>query len=192
MPRNKEFDYQDKLRVARNLFWKKGYQATTMNDLVDALAINRSSIYDSFGNKHDLFLKCLDDYIQETESKYRDSVNRGASALESAINIIKDLVKTILIDTKTCLAINSTFELSRIDEDVNRMLKQQANNSIKLFEDLFVKAQQEGELSADKDPSLLAYFVVTNFASLWNADLLFSDKKRLYQLTDFLIGIIKT
>ncbi|MCQ6961143.1 TetR/AcrR family transcriptional regulator [Mucilaginibacter aquariorum] len=191
MPRNKEFDYQDKLKVARDLFWKKGYQATTMNDLVDALAINRSSIYDSFGNKHDLFLKCLHDYIQEIELNYQDSANKGGSALESAIIIIKDVVKTILIDTKTCLAINSTFELSRIDEDVNRMLKQQANNSIKLFEDLFLKAQQEGDLSAGKDPNLLAYFVVTSFASLWNADLLFNDKKRLYQLTDFLISVIK-
>jgi TetR/AcrR family transcriptional repressor of nem operon len=191
VPRNKEFDYQDKLKVARDLFWKKGYQATTMNDLVDALAINRSSIYDSFGNKHDLFLKCLHDYIQETELSYRASANKGASALESAIIVIRDIVKTILVDTKTCLAINSTFELSRIDEDVNRLLKQQANNSVKLFEDLFIKAQQEGDLSAGKDPSLLAYFVVASFASLWNADLLFNDKKRLYQLTDHLIGVIR-
>ncbi|SDI81216.1 TetR/AcrR family transcriptional regulator [Mucilaginibacter gossypii] len=192
MPRNKAFDYQDKLKVARDLFWKKGYQATTMNDLVDALAINRSSIYDSFGNKHDLFLKCLHDYIQEIETNYRASANKGASALDSAIIIIKDIVKNILVDTKTCLAINSTFELSRIDEDVNQMLKQQANNSIKLFEGLFLKAQQEGDLSAEKDPGLLAYFVVTSFASLWNADLLFNDKKRLYQLTDFLISVIKS
>ena len=192
MPRNKEYDYQDKLRVARNLFWEKGYQATTMNDLVDKLGINRSSIYDSFGNKRNLFLTCLHDYIQEKESSYRASASKGASALESAIIIIKDIVKTILIDTKTCLAVNSTFELSRVDEDVNQMLKQQANNSIKLFEGLFIKAQQEGELSAAKDPNLLAYFVVTNFASLWNADLLFNDKKRLYQLTDFLIDVIRT
>lgn len=191
MPRNKEFDYQVKLRVARGLFWEKGYQATTMNDLVGALAINRSSIYDTFGNKHDLFLKCLHDYIQETELRYQESANKGASALESAINIIKDIVKTILIDTKTCLAINSTFELSRIDEQVNQMLKQQAHNSIKLFEGLFIKAQQEGDLSAEKDPTSLAYFVVTNFASLWNAELLFNDKKRLYQLTDFLINVIR-
>ncbi|WP_161964540.1 TetR/AcrR family transcriptional regulator [Mucilaginibacter endophyticus] len=191
MPRNKEFDYQDKLRLARDLFWEKGYQATTMNDLVDALAINRSSIYDSFGNKHDLFLKCLNDYIQEKELSYQNSAGKGVSAIESAIAIIKDVVKTILIDTKTCLSINSTFELSRIDEDVNRLLKQQANNSLKLFESLFIKAQQEGDLSAEKDPTLLAYFIVSNFASLWNADLLFNDKKRLYQLTDFIINVIR-
>ncbi|PWG81179.1 TetR/AcrR family transcriptional regulator [Pararcticibacter amylolyticus] len=191
VPRNKEFDYQEKLKVARDLFWKKGYQATTMNDLVDTLGINRSSIYDSFGNKHALFLKCLHDYIQEKELSYQASANKGVSALDSAIMIIKDLVRTILIDTKTCLSINSTFELSRIDQDVNQLLKQQANNSIKLFEGLFRKAQQEGELSAEKDPTLLAYFVVSNFASLWNADLLFNDKKRLYQLTDFLISIIR-
>ncbi|MGN8057658.1 TetR/AcrR family transcriptional regulator [Pedobacter sp. 22163] len=191
MPRNKEFVYEEKLKAARDLFWKKGYQATTMNDLVDTLGINRSSIYDSFGNKHSLFLKCLHDYIEEKEKSYHASASRGKSPLDSAITIIKDVVKTILIDTKTCLAINSTFELSRIDDEVNQMLRQQANNSLKLFEDLFIAAQQKGELNAEKDPKMLAYFVVVNFASLWNNDLLFNDKKRLYQLTDFLIDVIK-
>ena len=192
MPRNKEFDYHEKLKAARNLFWEKGYQATSMNDLVDRLGINRSSIYDSYGNKHNLFLTCLQDYIQDKEDSYRASAQNGTSALEGAVMIIKNVVRDILIDTKTCLAINSTFEMARIDEDVRKLLKQQALVSIKLFEDLFSKAQQQGELAEDKSPSLLAFFVVTSFASLWNADLLFNDKKQLYLLLDLIIKFIRT
>ncbi len=71
MPRNKEFDYDEKLIVARDLFWKKGYNATSMNDLVDAMEINRSSIYLTYGNKHDLFLKSLTNYIQKKDKQYR-------------------------------------------------------------------------------------------------------------------------
>jgi TetR/AcrR family transcriptional regulator, transcriptional repressor for nem operon len=192
MPRTKEFDYQEKLKVARNLFWEKGYQATTMNDLVDSLNINRSSLYESFGNKHTLFLDCLADYIQEKKIVYLQSAAKGKSPLDAAIMIIKDIVKTILIDTKTCLAINSTFELARTDAEVAKMLKDQAIQSVYLFEKLFTEAKNKAEIPQDKNPKLLAYFVVTNFASLWNADLLFSDKKMLYKLTDFLIQTIRT
>ncbi|QES87190.1 TetR/AcrR family transcriptional regulator [Rhizosphaericola mali] len=192
MPRTKEFDYQEKLKVARNLFWQKGYQATTMNDLVDTLNINRSSLYESFGNKHALFIDCLTNYIQEKKITYQQSAAKGKSPLDAAIRIIKDIVKTILIDTKTCLAINSTFELARIDAEVAKMLKDQALQSVDLFEKLFTEAKNKGEIPQDKDPKLLAFFVVSNFASLWNADLLFSDKKILYQLTDFLIQTIRS
>ncbi|HAD78449.1 MAG TPA: TetR/AcrR family transcriptional regulator, partial [Flavobacteriaceae bacterium] len=45
MPRHKEFDYDDKLMIARNLFWEKGYNATSLNDLIDAMKINRSNLY---------------------------------------------------------------------------------------------------------------------------------------------------
>ncbi|QES88496.1 TetR/AcrR family transcriptional regulator [Rhizosphaericola mali] len=191
MPRNKEFKYEDKLEAARNLFWEKGYQATTMNDLVNTLELNRSSIYDSFGNKHELFIKCLHNYIAEKKKSYKISASKAKSPLLAAIQIIKDIVKTIFSDSKTCLAINSTFELSRIDKEAGKLLKDQALKSIQLFEQLFKEAQEKGELASDKDPNLIAYYVVTSFASLWNADLLFNDKKRLNQLTNFLIDTIK-
>ena len=76
MPRIKEFDYDQKLEIARNLFWEKGYHATSMNDLVDTLKLNRSSIYDTYGNKHSLFIKCLNNYILKKEEEYKAAVKR--------------------------------------------------------------------------------------------------------------------
>lgn len=82
MPRNKEFNYDEKLTVARNLFWKNGYHATSMNDLVDAMKINRSSLYLTYGGKHDLFLKSLNHYIQTKDKQYSGAAGKSKDPLE--------------------------------------------------------------------------------------------------------------
>ncbi len=62
MARTKEFDPDAALQSALELFWRRGYEATSMADLVEALGIGRASIYATFGNKHDLYLKALERY----------------------------------------------------------------------------------------------------------------------------------
>lgn len=189
MPRNKEFDKEEKLEIARNLFWEKGYQATSLNDLEKALKINRSSLYLTFGNKHDLFIKCLINYISLKKQEYTAATS-GEDPISAVKNLIYDIMNKVLKDTKTCLVVNSTFELARIDREIGSLLKQQAADTVLLIKNLFIKAQTMGQLSAGKDPELLAYFVVTNFTAMWNTHLLFKNKKRLEELTDFLIKSI--
>ena len=60
MPRTKNFDPAEVLEKAKNLFWEKGYYATSMQDLVDTLGINRASMYDTYGGKDQLFAKALE------------------------------------------------------------------------------------------------------------------------------------
>ena len=62
MARPKEFDQDKALDKAMTLFWQKGYEATSIQDLVDHLGIGRRSLYDTFKSKHDLFIAALDRY----------------------------------------------------------------------------------------------------------------------------------
>ena len=62
MARTKDFDEDEVLTKAMNLFWLNGYNGTSMQDLVDGLGISRSSLYDTFGDKRSLFLKTLENY----------------------------------------------------------------------------------------------------------------------------------
>jgi len=64
MPRPKEFNPDDALDHAMHVFWHKGYEATSMEDLLAAMHLNRGSLYDTFGDKRQLFLKALDRYCQ--------------------------------------------------------------------------------------------------------------------------------
>lgn len=190
MPRIKEFDYDQKLETARDLFWEKGYHATSMHDLVDTLKLNRSSIYDTYGNKHTLFIKCLNSYILKKEKEYEAAAKKAKSPLEAVKLIIKSVVKNMIIEAKTCMAIKTTFELGKTDEQTQALLNQQAKNSVKLFTGLLQQAKEQAELPEDKDPEMIAHFIVTSFSGLWNADILFNDKKLTQKLTDHLINTI--
>ncbi len=68
MARHKEFDQDEALQKAMEAFWARGYEATSMQDLVEHMGINRQSLYDTFGDKHSLFLKALDRY-HEVETR---------------------------------------------------------------------------------------------------------------------------
>jgi TetR/AcrR family transcriptional regulator, transcriptional repressor for nem operon len=68
MARHKEFDRDEALRKAMEVFWSRGYEAASIEDLVKHMGINRQSLYDTFGHKHALYLKALDRY-REVEGR---------------------------------------------------------------------------------------------------------------------------
>lgn len=88
MARLEEFDPHEKLDKAKELFGKKGYHATSMQDLVDNLQINRSSMYDTFGDKHKLFTDSLQSNITETLKDYKAIIPCGFTLM----NTIKRMV----------------------------------------------------------------------------------------------------
>jgi len=190
MARIKEFDYDEKLEAARNLFWQKGYHATSIHDLVDVLKLNRSSIYQTYGNKHDLFIKCLSNYIIKKNDEYKITVKKTGSPLEAVKLLIKSVVRNMVQEAKTCMSVKTTFELGKIDNETQKLLNKQANDSVKLISELLHSAKEKGELAEGKDPDMIAYFIVASFSSIWNADILFNDKKLTQKLTDHLIGTI--
>jgi len=189
MPRNKEFDYDEKLKTARDIFWKKGYNATTMNDLVDAMQINRSSLYLAYGNKHDLFLKSLTNYIKRKDKQYSQAAKKSEDPLEAVKNIIYSVFESALQDNN-CLFTNSVFELALTDKEVSKLLTKQTLKAVELFEKLLKQAKEDGTLQSDKDPLALAHFLVSGLVSIYNTHILFADKKLTKQTTEILIGSI--
>lgn len=189
MPRNKEFDYDEKLKTARDIFWKKGYNATTMNDLVDAMEINRSSLYLAYGNKHDLFLKSLINYIQKKDKQYSQAAKKSEEPLEAVKNIIYSVFESALQDNN-CLFTNSVFELALTDKEVSKLLTKQTLKAVELFEKLLKQAKEDGTLQSTKDPLALAHFLVSGLVSIYNTHILFADKKLTKQTTEILIGSI--
>jgi len=190
MPRNKEFDYDEKLKTARDLFWKKGYNATTMNDLVDVMQINRSSLYLAYGNKHDLFLKSLTNYIQKKDEQYSRAAKKSDEPLEAIRNIINSVFASAVQDTN-CLFTNSVFELALTDKEVSEILKKQTLNAVALFGKLLKQAQADGSISPDRDPLALAHFLVSGLVSIYNTHILFGDAKLTKQTSEILISTIK-
>lgn len=189
MPRNKEFDYDEKLVTARDLFWKKGYNATTMNDLVETLAINRSSLYLAYGNKHELFIKSLANYIQQKDKQYNQAAKKSKKPLEAIRHIILSVIASAIQDTN-CLFTNSVFELATTDTEVRGMLKKETLKAVDLFEQLLRQAKVDGTLKSSREPRALAHFLVSGLVSIYNTQILFADSELTKQTAEILMGSI--
>jgi TetR/AcrR family transcriptional repressor of nem operon len=163
MARTKEFDPDSALRAALDLFWRQGYEATSMQDLVDHLGIGRASIYATFGNKHDLYLRALDRYCEELAGRYGHLVSRSGPALPSVRRLVELFAEEALTDPdrKGCFVTNSAVERLPGDAGTAELVDIGLNGLQSAIAGALVRAQDQGELSADRDPQALARFLVT-------------------------------
>jgi TetR/AcrR family transcriptional regulator, transcriptional repressor for nem operon len=168
MARTKAFDRDIALEKAMIAFWKCGYEATSMQDLVDAMGINRQSLYDTFGDKHELYLESLERYrCSEAVSVLHplDEPKPIRQRLEKMFDlIIEESVNDK--DRKGCFIANATLERASQDKAVKRFVESNFEQSVAKFEAVFAEAQRKGELGKDKNAKSLAVFIVSTIAGL--------------------------
>jgi TetR/AcrR family transcriptional repressor of nem operon len=189
MARNKAFDPEEKLEKARDLFCEKGYNATSMQDLVEEMQLNRASIYDTYGDKYALFQQCLQNYAKEKLHDYQLCCKKG-SPLAAVESIVRKAVQNKK-EGKTCLMVKTSFELAAMDDGIKHIVQEQARQSISVLQTLLEKAQQAKEIPAEKDPATLAEFLYASFSSLWMMDVLFNDKHMMERLADHILYSIR-
>lgn len=163
MARTKEFDPDAALRSALHLFWRKGYEATSVQDLVDHLGIGRASIYATFGTKHELYLRALDRYCEEVGGRSAYALSPAGPALPAVRELVRSFAEEALTDPdrKGCFVTNTAVECLPHDEHAARRVDIGLNGLESAIAGALVRARDQGELSADKDPHSLARFLVT-------------------------------
>ncbi|MCF2496158.1 TetR/AcrR family transcriptional regulator [Dyadobacter chenhuakuii] len=191
MARTKAFEPIERLERAKDIFWQKGYQATSMQDLVDTMGLNRGSIYDTYGDKHSLFLMCLKSYSDGMLNDYLQATDAAKSPVKAIEKIIKRAAARTIEEGKTCMGVKSAFELASDDEEVHAILKENTGSVVNVLKDLIRKAQKADEINAKRDPAVLANFIVSNFTGFWQLFLVYGDPEMLKQQADFLIRSIK-
>jgi TetR/AcrR family transcriptional repressor of nem operon len=192
MARSKEFEPEERLERARELFQEKGYNATSMQDLVDAMGLNRGSIYDTYGDKHTLFLKCLDSYNNTNRQMCTEALDKSKSPLKTIEQIIRRSLQEQMDNGKPCLAARSAYELGDVDAEVLHAVRENNVNFAAMFECLLGKAQEAGELPKDKDVAVLSKFIVSSFNGFWQTFMLYNNKSLVYRLIDQLMEMIKS
>jgi TetR/AcrR family transcriptional repressor of nem operon len=163
MARPKEFDPAEVLEKAMHVFWHKGYEATSMEDLLSAMNINRGSLYDTFGDKHELFLKAMDRYCAGGGIGNRISIlNEPGPALPLIRRFIDAMLEFALSDPlrRGCLITNTVMELAPHEKGIARKVSGRLQMAEEAFFKLLSRAKQEGELAKDKDPRALARVLV--------------------------------
>lgn len=161
MARPKEFDEEVVLGRAMELFWERGYQATSTSDLVDHLGIGRASLYATYGSKHELFLRALDAYIQARVTTLTDVLSQPGPVLPAVRKVLDLFVKRALDgDRPGCMVVNTAAELAPADSEAARRVQASWVALETGLASALTRARAQGELPADKDPHALASFLM--------------------------------
>lgn len=147
MGRVKEFDENVVLQRAMELFWKQGYERTSMNDLVECMCIHRKSLYDTFGDKHALYIKAIDHYGKLSADKLK-SVASNAATSKQALQYIFDYIIDGNEDRQWgCFFVNAATEMALQDKEVKEMTERAFSQTEHFLAEIIHKGQQSGELS---------------------------------------------
>jgi AcrR family transcriptional regulator len=163
MPRPRAFDKDEKLKQAMILFWQRGYEGTSMQDLVDHLQINKFSIYNTYGDKQSLYHQALAVYSKEITgaiiAPLRNTSQTGLQRIEGYFrNLASQLShkKSII----GCFMQNAGLETALKDNTVADMLKDMLNQTEQLLTQCIQNAKEHGELSSTNNTEQLARFLV--------------------------------
>ena len=160
MARTKDFDEDEILNKAVTLFWHKGYNGTSMQELVDALGISRSSLYDTYVDKHTLYVKALE-YYQNTASGNLASVVNNSPSARDAVKCLLELTTADLLKDKQhkgCFMVNAEVEVAPHDSKIKNIVRKNEQQIEDLFRQAIQRGQENGEITNKQDAKALARF----------------------------------
>lgn len=167
MGRTKQFNPQAVLEDAMHLFWERGFHSTSMQDLVDHLGVNRQSIYDTFGGKHELFEAALERYREMQALPMRRALEADGPLGDVLRHWFRDMIAEMLKKNgKGCLLVNTATELAEQDDVIFGVCSANARQLEATFSGLLVRAQQAGDIPADRAVIPLARFLVSTINGL--------------------------
>ena len=157
-PRN--FDPDLVLENAMQLFWSQGYEATSLQDLLIATGLSKSSLYESFGNKQSLFEAAFTRYFDNRAKHMHARLEQA----ESPLGFVRECLLSVLEDARRntprgCMLVNVANEFSTADPAVQPLIKQATEHLHQVFERAFELAQARGELSDRQSPAALALYM---------------------------------
>lgn len=158
MPWEKNFDEDVVLGRAMNVFWAKGYEATSISDLVAAMGINKGSLYNTFGSKKALFTRAFLKYDRERRQVLIARLDR----MEDASDAIRALFDTLIAESegdperRGCLLVNTALELPNHAPDVQDVVSAAMDDFERFFERTVRIGQERGQISPTLDPATAA------------------------------------
>jgi TetR/AcrR family transcriptional regulator, transcriptional repressor for nem operon len=164
MGRPQEFETSEALRSVMHLFWCKGYEATSLVDILTATGLSKSSLYASFGGKRELFLAAFETYRKEHLRHIQGILNNGQTARLSIETFFRQGIAHSQDPTHAygCMTANEAVELAPHDVDIQRLVAE----DFQAIEDLFTLAiergQADGSIASRQEPRKLARFLVVS------------------------------
>ena len=149
--RPREFDMDSVLEAAMRAFWTRGYEATSMADLMEATGLQKGSLYKAFGDKHTLFLQTLKRYMEKGLEEKRKAVAGAEGALEKIDRIFKRMMEVSKeSECCGCYTANTLVELSQHDQAAAQLLQNHIQELAAFYVPIFAQGQKAGEIRNDQ------------------------------------------
>jgi TetR/AcrR family transcriptional repressor of nem operon len=167
MARTKEFDPEAALEAAVNVFWRLGYEHTSLDALMQEMGVARQSLYDTFGDKRALYLKALTHYRDGNHAMLRDLLAGDRSVKAGFAKLLFDLAHESRAEhERGCLLLSANMERASDDAELAEFLRENQKAVERIFLDALTRAQQRGEISKKKDVKSLARFFVATIQGM--------------------------
>jgi TetR/AcrR family transcriptional regulator, transcriptional repressor for nem operon len=193
MARPKEFDPERALRKAMNLFWRLGYENTSLEALMKEMGIAKQSLYDTFGDKRALYLKAMAYYRDQTNGQMKKMLNEIPSVKDGFAKLLYGLAKeTREQHERGCLLLSANLQRDPKDAVVRDLLRDNQARVEAIFHQALARAQKQKELSFKEDPAALARFFVVTIQGMRAMARLKSDRKALEQVARVALAIFNS
>lgn len=181
-----EFDRETALDAAVDLFWSRGYEATSLQGLLEAMGIGRSSFYQAFGSKGELYLVAVERYRDSLVAELRASLD----AADSGVGFIADTLCAVGDDAlsadarRGCLVFNSAAEFGQKNRAVAGRIAASIDAFTEVFADAVRRAQEDGDIAPAQDPRHLGRFLVCTMSGLRTLCKAGASREELIRLAD--------
>lgn len=190
MARTKEFNESVVLDKAMLTFWEQGYEKTSMQDLVDNMGIHRRSIYDTFGDKHELFMKALDQYETELEQEISQRLKPTMSTREKLEELFSIAIQENSNHPKGCLIVNTATELALLDSEVTEKVQGAFSKSENYIFQLLFEAQKNDIALKEQNLYELASYLHNAWVGIRVLAKTTNDQKKLRSIVKVTLSIL--
>ncbi len=168
MVRPREFDHGEALHRAMEAFWEKGYGATSLQDLLVAMGISKSSFYEAFGNKRTLFLAALERYGDVQLEQIKTHLGGDVSPRQAIADLFEMAIDRLLTPEGRhgCFAVNTAVELAAHDPEIAAQVNGIFERMASVLQPVIARAQAASEIRADRSAGVLAGYLVSSLGGL--------------------------
>lgn len=164
MARPREFNIDVALENAMQAFWSHGYEATSLADLMEAMDLQKGSIYKAFGDKHSLFIAALKHYLDDVHEFDRQILEKGDSPKKCIRNWLNTDLKNACGQKlkRGCLMVNALNERAYRDEEVANLINEHTSKLSKLLTKTIKRGQELKEIRTDLSASDMAQMIIAS------------------------------
>ena len=192
MPRTRAFEDEQILDRAVELFSVKGYNGISMQEIVEGLQLNRSSIYETFGDKRNLFIAALKHYKQKNSKQMQTMIDESTDIKQTLASIFSFIIRDSHpgASQSGCFMVNASIELAPHEAEVSDIVCDNSQLIQVSLEKAIKKAQSRKQISSVQSPRSLAKFFVNTFNGMRVGSRAGSDKKSLEEIAKVAISVL--